>query len=103
MIRVPSSRALDEMAADLSGTLTRENLFFRTLTLKIRYTGFVTKTWSRTLPHGTNTLQVIQGLARELLAVAPGRGTVRLVGIRLSNLHELGAAQRSIDEYLAEE
>lgn len=95
-------RALDEMAADLHGTLTRENLFFRTITLKIRYTGFITKTWSRTLPHGTNAMQAIQGLARELLATAPGRGTVRLVGIRLSNLNELGGAQRSIGEYLTE-
>jgi DNA polymerase IV (DinB-like DNA polymerase) len=95
-------RALDEMASDLHRTLTRENLFFRTLTLKIRYTGFVTKTFSRTLPHGANAIQAIQDLARELLATAPGRGTVRLVGIRLSNLHERGAAQRSIGEYLSE-
>jgi DNA polymerase IV (DinB-like DNA polymerase) len=94
-------RALDEMAADLHRTLTSENLFFRTLTLKIRYTGFITKTWSRTIPHETNTLQTLQDLARGLLASVPGRGTVRLIGIRLSNLQELGAAQRSIDEYLS--
>lgn len=93
--------ALDEMAADLQGTLARENLLFRTLTLKIRYTGFMTRTWSRTLPHATNSLKAIQDLAKALLSAAPHQETVRLVGIRFSNLQERGAAQRSIDEYLS--
>ncbi len=95
-------RTLDGMAADLNLAIRRENLFFRTLTLKIRYTGFITRTWSRTIPHETNALQTIQDLARALLSSAPYQGTVRLVGIRLSNLQELGAEQRSIDDYLKE-
>jgi len=95
-------RALDEMAADLHMAIRRENLFFRTLTLKIRYTGFITRTWSRTIPHETNALQTMRDLARELLSSAPHQGTVRLVGIRLSHLRELGAEQHSIDEYLSE-
>jgi DNA polymerase IV (DinB-like DNA polymerase) len=95
-------QALDGMAADLHMAIRRENLFFRTLTLKIRYTGFITRTWSRTIPHETNALQAIQDLAHGLLSSAPHQGTVRLVGIRLSHLQELGADQRSIDEYLNE-
>ena len=94
--------ALDEMAEDLQAVLARENLFFRTLTLKIRYTGFITKTFSRTLPHPTNSLALVRDLARALLSAAPREGTVRLIGIRFSNLQERGAAQRSIDEYLGE-
>ncbi|MDD1664865.1 MAG: DNA polymerase IV [Methanomicrobiales archaeon] len=93
-------KAIEGMAADLHQALRRENLFFRTLTLKIRYTGFITRTWSRTIPHETNALQAIQDLARGLLSSVPHQGTVRLVGIRLSHLQELGAEQRSIDEYL---
>jgi DNA polymerase IV (archaeal DinB-like DNA polymerase) len=93
-------QALDEMAGDLHDTLGKEALFFRTLTLKIRYTGFVTKTLSRTLPRPGNSLATIRELARELLAAAPGGTTVRLVGIRLSGLQERGADQRSIEEYL---
>jgi DNA polymerase IV (DinB-like DNA polymerase) len=92
-------RALGEMAADLQGTLARENLFFRTLTLKIRYTGFITRTRSRTLPHGTNALKTIEEVTRTLLSEVPNRGTVRLIGIRLSNLQERGPSQRSIDEF----
>jgi DNA polymerase IV (DinB-like DNA polymerase) len=92
--------ALDEMAADLHQAIKRENLFFRTLTLKVRYTGFITRTWSRTIPHETNALQTIRDLARGLLSSAPHQGTVRLVGIRLSNLKELGPGQQSIGEYL---
>lgn len=95
-------RALGDMAADLKSTLARENLFWRTLTLKIRYTGFITRTRSRTIPHGTNTLKDIRELAAALLASAPRQGTVRLIGIRLSNLQERGAAQRSITEYYPE-
>ncbi len=96
-------QALDEMSADLHETITTDHLFFRTLTLKIRYTGFITKTLSRTIPHETNALQAMQDLARGLLASAPGKGTVRLIGIRLSKLQELGTEQRSIDEYLSGE
>jgi DNA polymerase IV (DinB-like DNA polymerase) len=95
-------RALDGMAADLHQVIRRENLFFRTLTLKIRYTGFITRTWSRTIPHETNALQTIRDLARGLLSSAPHQGTVRLVGIRLSSLREMEAGQHSIDEYLDE-
>jgi DNA polymerase IV (DinB-like DNA polymerase) len=94
-------RALDGMAGDLEDTLVRENLFFRTLTLKIRYTGFITKTLSRTLPHATNGLREMLDLAKELLASAPRKGPVRLLGIRLSNLQEKGPSQRSIGEYLS--
>jgi DNA polymerase IV (archaeal DinB-like DNA polymerase) len=93
-------RALGGMAGDLEDTLVRENLFFRTLTLKIRYTGFITKTLSRTLPHATNGTREMLSLARELFASTPRTGTVRLLGIRLSNLQEKGPSQRSIDEYL---
>jgi hypothetical protein len=91
------------MAADLQGTLAGEHLFFRTLTLKIRYTGFITKTWARTLPHGTNALETMEDLARDLLSAAPRQGNVRLIGIRLSNLQERGPSQRSIDEYIPED
>jgi DNA polymerase IV (archaeal DinB-like DNA polymerase) len=92
--------ALDEMAGDLHAVLGMESLFFRTLTLKLRYTGFITKTWSRTLPHRTNSLQTIRDLARELLAAAPGGKSVRLIGIRLSALRERRPEQRSIEEYV---
>jgi DNA polymerase IV (DinB-like DNA polymerase) len=95
--------ALDEMAGDLHATLGREGLFFRTLTLKLRYTGFITRTWSRTLPRRTNTLQAIRETARGLLAAAPGGNTIRLVGIRLSGLRERGPDQRSIGEYLGQD
>jgi DNA polymerase IV (DinB-like DNA polymerase) len=93
--------ALDEMAGDLHATLGKEELFFRTLTLKLRYTGFITRTWSRTLPHRTNSLQTIRGLSRELLAAAPGEKSVRLVGLRLSSLQERGPDQRTIGEYIS--
>ncbi len=78
-----------------------EVLFFRTLTLKLRFTGFITRTWSRTLPHRTNSLQTIRGLSRELLAAAPGGKSVRLVGLRLSSLQERGPDQRTIGEYIS--
>ncbi|MDD1666275.1 MAG: DNA polymerase IV [Methanomicrobiales archaeon] len=92
--------AIDEMAGDLGESLARENLFFRTLTLKIRFTGFITRTWSQTLPHPANTGEAIRDLARTLLTNVP-EGTVRLIGIRLSNLQERGPAQKLLDEYLS--
>ncbi|MDD1670726.1 MAG: hypothetical protein LUQ67_05380, partial [Methanomicrobiales archaeon] len=64
------------------------------------FTGFITRTRSQTLPHPANTREAIRDLARALLAGVP-EGTVRLIGIRLSNLQERGPAQKLLDEYLS--
>jgi DNA polymerase IV len=66
--------------------LRQANLKARTLTLKIRYGNFETKTRARTVPDATDVSTVFVATARELLdAVDCARG-VRLLGISLSQL-----------------
>jgi DNA polymerase-4 len=66
--------------------LRKANFKARTITLKIRYGNFETKTRSRTVPEATDVSTVFLATARELMdAVDCARG-VRLLGVSLSQL-----------------
>jgi len=79
---------------DRAGTrLRRAGLEARTVTLKIRYENFETRTRSRTMPAATDVSTVMLATARELLgALDAGRG-VRLLGVSMSHLEPASAAQ----------
>jgi DNA polymerase-4 len=65
----------------------------RTLTLKIRFGNFETRTKARTFPTATDVSTVVLATAKELLdAFDVGRG-VRLLGLSLSQLQERPATQ----------
>jgi DNA polymerase-4 len=69
----------------------------RTITLKFRYGDFETRTRSRTLPSAAVVSTVFLETARELLdAVECDRG-VRLLGVSLSHLAPVAAAQGTLD------
>jgi DNA polymerase-4 len=69
----------------------------RTITLKIRFADFETKTRARTLAEATNVGPVILDTARELLSEFEfGRG-VRLLGVSFSQLGEATAVQPTLD------
>ncbi|NWG11400.1 DNA polymerase IV [Candidatus Bathyarchaeota archaeon] len=64
----------------------RQNVNFKTVTVRIRYENFETHTHSKTLPFITNRLEDIKKTAKELIQsyLRPDRN-VRLVGVRVSN------------------
>ncbi len=69
----------------------------RTLTLKFRYANFETRTRSRTLPTATVVSTVFLDTAGELLdAIDCSRG-VRLLGVSVSHLTPVAAAQGTLD------
>ncbi len=91
---------LDSMAEDLVSTLSSEGLRFRTVTIKIRYQGFMTLTRARTLEKPSGELRIVRNTAHQLfLNLSPDR-PVRLIGLKLSGLQAGNTNQKRIDDYL---
>jgi DNA polymerase-4 len=90
-------RELVRVADRACARLRASGLMARTVTLKIRFSNFETRTRARTLPEATDVSTVFLGVARELLAEFDvGRG-VRLLGVSLSQLAAGTAVQETLD------
>ena len=82
---------------DRAGTrLRRAGLVARTITLKIRYENFETRTRSRTMPDATNVSTAILATARDLLGGLDTARGVRLLGVSMSHLEPASAAQGTL-------
>jgi DNA polymerase IV (archaeal DinB-like DNA polymerase) len=78
--------ALDELSEAVSKEAANQQLFFKTVTVKVRYENFETHTTSKTLPFMTNRPQDLKKTARDLLQAYLGRDRkVRLIGVRVSS------------------
>jgi nucleotidyltransferase/DNA polymerase involved in DNA repair len=77
--------ALYMLSEDVSKEAQDQSLFYKTVTIKVRYENFETHTRSRTLPFMTNRQQDLKKTAKELLQtyLKPDR-KVRLIGVRVS-------------------
>jgi nucleotidyltransferase/DNA polymerase involved in DNA repair len=73
------------LAEDVAKETKEQHLFFKTVTVKVRYENFETHTRSKTLPFMTNRDQDLKKTARELLFpyLSPER-RIRLIGVRVS-------------------
>jgi DNA polymerase IV (archaeal DinB-like DNA polymerase) len=87
---------LDTLAEDLFAGLIAEELSFQTLTVKVRYQGFITRTRSRTLSHPTRKKEILRSCARTLLREMIEDKKVRLLGIRLSSLEKPDLRQMTL-------
>jgi len=78
---------LDGLSEEVYKDVVRQQFYFKTITVRIRYENFETHTHSKTLPFITNRLQDLKKTARELAQayLRPDR-KIRLVGVRVSNL-----------------
>lgn len=92
--------AMDALADEVHHTLLEEGLFFRTISVKVRYTGFITHTKSRSLHRPSNDRTIIGGVATSLLHGFQDGRMIRLIGLRLSNLSGYHAVQRSLVDFL---
>lgn len=78
--------ALGRLSEEVSKDVSRQNLYFKTVTLKVRYENFETHTYAKTLPLITNRLQDIDRTAKDLSqAHFRSDRKIRLVGVRVSN------------------
>lgn len=79
-------KALDELSEAVVQEVDSQNLFFKTVTVKIRYENFETHTYAKTLSFQTNRKQDLSKISRELLRTHLKSGRkVRLVGVRVSS------------------
>jgi DNA polymerase IV (DinB-like DNA polymerase) len=79
-------KALDALATEVSKEVKAKKLFFKTVTVKLRYENFETHTHSKTLAFITNRPQDLQNTARKLLRTYLKQGRkIRLIGVRVSN------------------
>jgi DNA polymerase IV (DinB-like DNA polymerase) len=77
--------ALDALSDEVSREAADQNLFFKTVTIKLRYENFETHTRSKTLQFMTNRPQDLKKTARDLLQAYLRRNRkVRLIGVRVS-------------------
>jgi DNA polymerase IV (DinB-like DNA polymerase) len=88
--------ALDALSTEVSKEVIAQKLFFKTVTIKMRYKNFETHTHSKTLPFMTNQLKYLQKSAREQLKVyLKNDRKIRLIGVRVSNFVE-GNKQKTL-------
>ena len=88
---------MDTLAEEVSRNLSDESLHCRTVTVKVRYQGFVTRTKARTLPHYTGDTATVRTCAHTLLRdIFDGR-KIRLLGIRLSSFDTCDARQMTLE------
>ena len=86
--------------------LIESKMVFRTVSLKIRFTGFETYTREKTIRFPTTDKETISSIIQELtkeFRTNPKR--VRLVGVRVSGLEEKGAGERAkatLDSFVAQ-
>jgi DNA polymerase IV (DinB-like DNA polymerase) len=87
---------LEELVQDVHRSITGEMYRFRTVTVKVRYTGFITKTRAHSLSHNTDDIRTIRSVARALFRDLPAGRTIRLVGLRLSDLEAPDRGQTTL-------
>jgi DNA polymerase IV (DinB-like DNA polymerase) len=92
---------LDSLAQELSSCCTGEHIIFRTISVKLRYEGFFTRTRARTFPRHTEGIRVIRDTAWDLFRDLYDGRNVRLIGIRLSGIRSGDRKQKCIGEFLS--
>lgn len=77
---------LDKLSQEVYSDLDKQQLYFKTVTVRVRYEDFETHTHTKTLPFMTNRLQDLKKTAKELIQqyLKPER-KIRLVGVKTSN------------------
>jgi DNA polymerase IV (DinB-like DNA polymerase) len=88
---------LDELVRDVHRSLVEEGLRFRTITVKIRYQGFITKTRAFSVSHHTNDISTIRKHAHLLIRELFTDNQVRLIGIRLSGFDSGDSRQATLN------
>ncbi len=97
---IPALQAtLDGMAQELAETLSHEGMMFKTVTVKIRYYGFDTRTKARTIEKPRADLRTIRAVALQLVSELYDGRLVRLIGLKLSGLQTGDLSQTRIDDF----
>lgn len=89
---------LKRQSKRLSDKLIEKNEFAKTVTIKIRYSNFITHTRSKTLKSATNDVNTIYEATLENLEFLKKKNEVRLIGVQLSSILKSNVVQLSFDD-----
>lgn len=90
-------KTLELLSNEVINTLTHEHLLFKTVGIKVRFTGFKTITGEKTLKGYTDSQEVLSSRCRELFdSICERNRKIRLVGVRVSNLRKLQPEQKDL-------
>ena len=79
-------KVLDTLSEEVCKEALNQRLFFKTVTVKVRYENFETHTRSKTLFFMTNRVQDLKKTAKELLQTYLRHDRkIRLIGVRVSS------------------
>lgn len=88
------SKELQPLSEQVAGRLANTKLESRTVTLKVKYANFKSVTRQTTLEQPVHKSDAIEGAARTLLEELELERKVRLIGVGVSNLSELGSVKK---------
>ncbi len=90
----------ETIAHELMRRVKKQNLHFKTVGVKIRFTGFETHTTEKSFTDYSESLELLLETTRSLLQTFEGKGRpVRLVGVRVSNLRREESKSSTIDSW----
>ena len=87
---------MELLVREVAAALSDEELQFKTVTVRVRYMGFVAKTRAKTHIHYHNDEVAIRVPAGELLRELWDGKPIRRLGLRLSGLRRPGAGQQTL-------
>lgn len=87
---------MELLVTEVALALADEGLYFKTVTVRVRYTGFVAKTKAKSLLHYHNNEAAIRSSAGELLRELWDGKPIRRLGLRLSGLRRQDAGQQTL-------
>ncbi|MEM4389177.1 MAG: DNA polymerase IV [Candidatus Micrarchaeia archaeon] len=91
--------AVEELCGDVAERVVQEGVFFKTVGVKVRFTGFHTVTRAKSLPHPSQSAEALRKTVQELLRpFLSGPNKIRLIGVRVTGLLRVGG-QRKLEEF----
>ena len=87
---------MELLVREVAQALADEDLQFKTVTIRVRYVGFVSKTKAKSLLHYHNDEAAIRAAAGELLRELWDGKPIRRLGLRLSTLRHQDSRQQTL-------
>jgi DNA polymerase IV (DinB-like DNA polymerase) len=87
---------MNTLIEEVHRNIIGEELRFKTITVKVRYEGFETKTKAKTLLHFTDSVSILRTNAHALLRSLCGSTRIRLIGLRVSSFEKSDANQMTL-------
>jgi DNA polymerase IV (DinB-like DNA polymerase) len=87
---------MNTLIEEVHRNIIGEGLRFKTITVKVRYEGYETKTKAKTLLHFTDSVSILRNNAHTMLGSLCGSTRIRLIGLRVSSFEKRDVTQMTL-------